>query len=220
VALALMVIPGLIVAYLFAYNIFEFQTFTLVSTLVIVMTFLGTTVAAVILPWRAKDVFEGSPIAKFKVPSWLGWIGMLLFVAGGAYLIVTSFGYGYDVLTSLSGADAVTWFMALLVATLTVINAVVILWLIYYVGKRILGGGSMPLITFAGLIFFIFLDWLLIEWFWDPGAYYGIGWSNTNSMSFMIGLYVLAAVIYFGFSAYRKRQGIDVDKVYQEIPVE
>ncbi|MBK5108077.1 MAG: APC family permease, partial [Anaerolineales bacterium] len=218
VALALMVIPGLIVAYLFAYNIGNFQSLTLVSTLVIVMTFLGTTVAAVILPWRSKDVFEGSPIAKFKVPSWLGWIGMLLFAAGGVYLIVTSFGYGYDVLTSLAGAAAVTWFMALLVAALTVFNAGVILWLIYYVGKRILGGGSMPLITFAGLIFFTFLDWLLIEWFWDPGGYYGIGWSNTSSMSFMIFLYALAAVIYFGFSAYRKRQGIDVDKVYQEIP--
>ena len=30
----------------------------------------------------------------------------------------------------------------------------------------------------------------------------------------------LAATIYFGFSAYRRRQGIDVDKVYQAIPVE
>ena len=39
-------------------------------------------------------------------------------------------------------------------------------------------------------------------------------------MVFMIVMYVLAAVIYYGFSAYRKRQGIDVDKVYKEIPVE
>jgi crossover junction endodeoxyribonuclease RuvC len=30
----------------------------------------------------------------------------------------------------------------------------------------------------------------------------------------------LAAAIYFGFSAYRRKQGIDVDKVYKEIPVE
>jgi hypothetical protein len=33
-------------------------------------------------------------------------------------------------------------------------------------------------------------------------------------------MYGLAAVIYFGFSAYRRRQGIDVNKVYQNIPVE
>jgi hypothetical protein len=39
-------------------------------------------------------------------------------------------------------------------------------------------------------------------------------------MVFMIIMYALAAAIYFGFSAYRKKQGIDVDKVYKEIPVE
>jgi APA family basic amino acid/polyamine antiporter len=219
-ALLLMVIPGLIVAYLFAYNIRNFQTLTLVSTLVIVMTFLGTTVAAMIFPWRSKDVFEGSPIAKFNVPSWLAYLGLLAFLVGGLYLIYQSFSYGITVLTGLSGADAVTWFMALLVAALTVVNAGVILWLLYYIGRRILGGNRMPLITFAGLIFFLFLDWLLIEWFWDPSGLYGIGWSNTSSMTFMIILYGIAAIIYFGFSAYRRRQGIDVNKVYQEIPVE
>jgi len=56
----------------------------------------------------------------------------------------------------------------------------------------------------AGLCFFAFLDWLLVEWFWDPGYLYGIGWQNSTSMLFMIAMYVLAAVIYFGFSAYRR----------------
>jgi hypothetical protein len=32
--------------------------------------------------------------------------------------------------------------------------------------------------------------------------------------------YVVAAAIYFGFSYYRRRQGIQIEKVYQEIPVE
>jgi hypothetical protein len=39
-------------------------------------------------------------------------------------------------------------------------------------------------------------------------------------MVFMIAMYGMAAVLFFGFSSYRKRQGIDVDKVYKEIPVE
>jgi hypothetical protein len=84
----------------------------------------------------------------------------------------------------------------------------------------------MPLITFAGIIFFLFLDWLLIEWFWDPHvppfdfAYYAIGWSNATSMIAMLICYLGAAAIYFGFNAYRKRQGIDVEKVYKAIPVE
>ena len=49
---------------------------------------------------------------------------------------------------------------------------------------------------------------------------YAIGWSNVSSMVFMLLNYVVAAAIYFGFSAYRRRQGIDVDKIYKEIPVE
>jgi len=33
-------------------------------------------------------------------------------------------------------------------------------------------------------------------------------------------MYVLAAILFFGFKAYRKRQGIDINKIYEEIPVE
>jgi hypothetical protein len=36
----------------------------------------------------------------------------------------------------------------------------------------------------------------------------------------MLGNYVLAAAIYFGFKAYRKSKGIDLNKVQAEIPVE
>jgi len=228
IALLLMVIPSIIISILYAFNIFSFRTLALDATLVIAVTFWGTTIAGIILPWRSKEVYEGSPIAKFKVPSWLGWLAMLLFLVGGAYLIYTSFTYGWTVLTNLGGvgADTLTWLMAIFVAILTIINAIVIIWLLIYVGKRILSGEKMPLITWAGLIFFLFLDWLLVEWLWDPHvppfdfAYYAIGWKNASSMLFMIANYVVAALIYFGFSAYRRRQGIDVDKVYQAIPVE
>jgi hypothetical protein len=223
-----MVIPSIIISFLYANNTFNFRTLALDSTLVIAVTFLGTTVAAIILPWRSKEVYEGSPIAKFKVPTWLSWLGLLALVAGGLYLIYSSFSYGITVLTNLGsvGADTLTWLMVIVVAVLTVVNAVLIIWLVYYVGKNVLAGGGMPLVTFAGLIFFLFLDWLLVEWFWDPHvppfdfAYYAIGWKNSTSMLYMIANYVLAALIYFGFSAYRRRQGIDVSKVYQAIPVE
>jgi amino acid transporter len=226
VALMMMVVPSIIIAFLYAFNVIGFQSLVLDATLVIVVTFLGTTIAATILPWRSKDVYEGSPIAKFKVPSWLGWVVMLASVIGGAYLIYTSFSYALTVLGGLSGFDGLTQLMVIVLALLTVVNAGVIVWLVYYVGKRILSGASMPLVTLAGLIFFLFLNWLLIEWFWDPHVapfdfpLYAIGWSNATSMLFMIIMYGLAAAIYFGFSAYRRRQGIDVNKVYQNIPVE
>ena len=146
-ALLMMVIPSVFVAYLFSYNIANFQTLTLCSTLVIAVTYLGTTISAIILPYTKPDLYNASPIAKYIV---LG----------------------------------------------------------------------IPLITVAGVIFGGFLVFLLYEWIIDPNALYGIGIANTSSVIYMLSMYVLAAIIYFGFKSARKSQGIDIDKVHSEIPVE
>jgi amino acid transporter len=66
-ALALMVVPGLIVSALFAWDIFGFRSLTLASTLVIAVTYLGSTVAAILLPYTRKDLYNASPIAKYKI---------------------------------------------------------------------------------------------------------------------------------------------------------
>jgi amino acid transporter len=146
-ALLLMVVPSVVVAYLFAYNIASFQSLTLCSTLVIAVTYLGTTIAAIILPYRKPDLYKASPIAQYNV-----------------------FG--------------------------------------------------IPLITVAGVIFGGFLVFLLYQWIFDPNALYGIGLKNTSSIIYMLANYALAAAIYFGFKAYRKKSGIDLNKVQSEIPVE
>ena len=146
-ALLLMVIPSLVVAALFAWNIFDFQTLTLCSTLVIAVTYLGSTIAAILLPWIKPDLYKASPIAKYKI---LG----------------------------------------------------------------------IPLISVAGVIFGGFLIFLLYEWIIDPNGLYGIGISNTSSIIYMLSMYLLALLIYVGFKWYRKREGIDIDKIYEEIPVE
>ena len=146
-ALLLMVIPSVFIAYMFNYNVANFQSLTLASTLVIAVTFLGTTIAAIILPYRKPALYKASPIAKYNV---LG----------------------------------------------------------------------IPLITVAGVIFGGFLVFLLYQWIFDPNGLYGIGITNTSSIIYMLSMYVLAAVIYFGFKSYRKRAGIDMDKVQAEIPVE
>ena len=146
-ALLLMVVPSILVAYLFSYNIANFQSLTLCSTLVIAVTYLGTTISAIVLPYTKPELYKSSPIAKYNV-----------------------FG--------------------------------------------------IPLITVAGVIFGGFLVFLLYQWIIDPNALYGIGIKNTSSVIYMLAMYVLAAVIYFGFKSARKSQGIDIDKVHSEIPVE
>ncbi|WKZ47938.1 MAG: APC family permease [Anaerolineales bacterium] len=153
-ALLLMVVPSIVVAYLFSYNIANFASLTLCSTLVIAVTYLGTTIAAIILPYTKPDLYNASPVAKYKI---LG----------------------------------------------------------------------IPLITVAGVIFGGFLVFLLYEWILDPNALYGIGYSineaglkNVPSLIYMGSMYLLAAIIYFGFKSARKKQGIDLDKVHAEIPAE
>jgi APA family basic amino acid/polyamine antiporter len=228
-ALLLMVIPSIIVSILYAFDIFNFHSLVLDATLVIAVTFLGSTVAAAILPWKQKEVFDGSPIARYNVPGWLGWLAMIFFAAGAVYLITISVQYMFAVITGLPGsemASTLTWLIVVLVSILTIFNIGLLVWMAYYVGTRFLASKKMPLITLAGLVFMIFLDWLLVEWFWDPHvapfdfAYYAIGWSNVSSMVFMVFNYGLAAAIYYGFNVFRRRQGIDVNKVYKEIPVE
>lgn len=147
IALLLMVIPSIIVSALFAWNVFDFRSFTLDSTLVIAVTYLGTTIAAILLPYVKPGLYNASPIAKYKV-----------------------FG--------------------------------------------------IPLITVAGVIFGGFLVFLLYEWFIDPHNLYGIGLANTNSIIYLLVMYLLAFGVYTGFKLYRKAEGIDIDRVHQEIPVE
>jgi basic amino acid/polyamine antiporter, APA family len=87
---------------------------------------------------------------------------------------------------------------------------------------------GIPLITVCGVIFAAFLVFLLYQWLLDPNALYGIGWSvnengvkNTASLVYMGVMYLLALAIYLGMRAYRRRaEGVDLDIVYKEIPVE
>jgi APA family basic amino acid/polyamine antiporter len=65
-ALALIAIPGLVLSWLYAYSK-GFSALTLDASLVIAVTFFGTTFAATILPWWKKDLYQKSPIARYQV---------------------------------------------------------------------------------------------------------------------------------------------------------
>ena len=65
-ALVLMLVPALIVSAFYAYTS-TFRTWILDATLVIAVTFLGSAIAAMILPWRKKRLYESSPMARYKV---------------------------------------------------------------------------------------------------------------------------------------------------------
>ena len=66
-AMLLMVVPAVIVSYLYAYNVGGFITITLAATQAIAIMYLGTAIAAIILPYKKKELYEASPIANMKV---------------------------------------------------------------------------------------------------------------------------------------------------------
>ena len=141
-ALVLMVVPSIPISALYAYNT-TFYKATLDATLVIAATFALTTLSAIVLPWRRPEIYNASPIAKY----------------------------------------------------------------------RPLG---IPLITLSGLVFLGFLLFCLYKWLFDD-AYFV---NNSTSLWYMLGLYVLAVAIYVVSRIVRQREGIDLDRINAEIPVE
>jgi amino acid transporter len=88
-ALLLMVIPSILVSAMFAWDVFGFRSLTLDSTLVIAVTYFGTAIAAILLPYRKRDLYNASPIVKYKIFGipmitvagvvFAGFLGFLLF---------------------------------------------------------------------------------------------------------------------------------------------
>jgi APA family basic amino acid/polyamine antiporter len=65
-ALVLMIVPSLVISAIYAYKP-DFTSVFLDATAILALTFLATTVAAIILPWRRKDLYAASPIANYKI---------------------------------------------------------------------------------------------------------------------------------------------------------
>ena len=76
-ALALIMIPSVVLSWLYSYTA-DFYPLTLDATLVIAVTFFGSSIAATILPFWKKDIYEASPIARYKI------LGLPLIAVAGA----------------------------------------------------------------------------------------------------------------------------------------
>ena len=65
-ALLLMLIPSIPVSYAYAFGE-NFATYVLDAVLVIAITFLGSTVSAALMPWLKPDIYNASPIARYRI---------------------------------------------------------------------------------------------------------------------------------------------------------
>lgn len=66
VALLFIMVPAVLVSIAYSYSA-DVRGLTLDATLVIAVTFLGSTVAATILPWYKPQLFENSPVAHLRL---------------------------------------------------------------------------------------------------------------------------------------------------------
>ena len=146
VALLLMAIPSIIVSAFYAYQP-SFVQLTYDATLVIAAMFFVTGLAFMVMPWRAKSIWDNSAIPKMKI-------------------------------------------------------------------------AGIPILSIAALIYAIFMGFNLWLWFYDKANVYGVGYKNKNSMIFMAILYVAAIVIWVIAYFVRKGQGMELEAVAKEIPVE
>ncbi|MBD0281664.1 MAG: APC family permease [Thermoleophilaceae bacterium] len=85
VALALMLIPALPISWLYAFNE-DFYSWTLAATMVIAITFAGSAIAAAVLPWRKPEIYNASPIGRYRVAgiplitvTAIGFLALLVF---------------------------------------------------------------------------------------------------------------------------------------------
>ncbi len=126
---------------LFAYA--NFSQYVLAASLVSILGFAGTALAAVVMPWRRRELYKSSPISRYEL-------------------------------------------------------------------------GGIPTLTIAGLIWLIFSVITVFIFLTEPRVFL----STTNAWIYLIGMYVLAALLYFAFRIYNRRRNIRVDLLYREIPVE
>jgi amino acid transporter len=66
IALLYIMVPAVVVSVIYAYSS-EFRALTLDATLVIAVTFLGSAIAATILPWYKPRIFENSAVAHMRL---------------------------------------------------------------------------------------------------------------------------------------------------------
>lgn len=80
-------------------------------------------------------------------------------------------------------------------------------------GRRLFG---LPLLTVAGIASLLFT--LLMSYYF--GFYSMFGANSSTSLGVVAATILLSALYYYGYRAYQKSRGVDVDLAYKEIPPE
>lgn len=76
--------------------------------------------------------------------------------------------------------------------------------------------GRVPIITITAVVSVAFDIWVIWLYFTNPN--YGIWPASTLALIFTVAMYVLPTLWYFIMKYYRRRQGIDIELAFKEVP--
>jgi amino acid transporter len=76
---------------------------------------------------------------------------------------------------------------------------------------------GIPLITIAGVVNFVLFSLILYSSFTLPSFAGPVG---PTAIAFVLGIYIVGLIVYFVVASVRKRQGINLNLLYSEIPPE
>ena len=76
--------------------------------------------------------------------------------------------------------------------------------------------GNIPLVTLSGIIYLGLLLTVVYFYFTNPG----LGAWHLPSFLVILGIYIFAIIYFFAMREYRKKQGIDIDLAFKELPPE
>lgn len=178
--------------------------------------FAGTAMAGALFPYRAKEVYEGSPGAKFTVN---GYVGLLFGFVGAASFIWTGW-----VLAPQAFASSA--FLIWLTRLLVIAGAILFLMLFRKQIPGWLKGESMPWPTALGLLggglgqamvlAFLLSPALGVLGVWDFSDFPSHLWAQIIAF----GLILFCAVWYAWTKRAQKARGINLDYAFKEIPPE
>ena len=123
-ALLLMLIPSIPVSYAYAFGE-NFATYVLDAVLVIAITFLGSTVSAALMPWLKPDIYNASPISRYRI---LG-LPMITVVAAafGVFLVFCIYQWFFNDIYGANNGQSLIYMLILYAIALSM-----------YVGFRLL----------------------------------------------------------------------------------
>jgi len=159
-----------------------------------------------LLPAKIADVSERwhSPVLGYVVNFiiTLGWIALICFTAFGATLL------------SAFAISSIVIAASMLSAILLPYRAKPI-WDVSPVKKYKLAG--VPVIVVIGILGFLYNAWMMYYYFAYPAIY---GAASPPMLAFGVGDIIALIIFYFVVKSYRKRQGIDINQAFTQLPPE